>query len=99
MDPLTFLVGLVSIIFVLVLIYIFVCLVAEGLLEGFQLMRAFNSFQIVAAFVAWPFLIAWLQDATFRGAPVAFYAACALYVVAFFAMVACVYDKLGDDKK
>lgn len=58
-------------------------------------MRLFNSFQIVAAFVAWPFLIACLNDATFRGALVAFYAACALYVVAFFAMVACVYDSIG----
>lgn len=71
----------------------------DGCFEGFQFMRAFNSFQIVAAFVAWPFLIAWLQDATFRGAPVAFYAACALYVVAFFAMVFCVYKKLGKEEK
>lgn len=55
-------------------------------------MRLFNSFQIVAAFVAWPFLVNWLQDASFRGASAAFYAACALYVVAFGAMVACVYD-------
>jgi hypothetical protein len=43
----------------------------------------FNAFQIVAAFVAWPFLISWLTTAEFRGADVAFYAACALYVVAF----------------
>lgn len=55
-------------------------------------MRLFNSFQIVAAFTAWPFLISWLQDATFRGANVAFYAACALYVVAFFSMVGAVYS-------
>jgi hypothetical protein len=54
-------------------------------------MRLFNSFQIVAAFVAWPFLISWLSEAQFRGAPVAFYAACALYVVAFFAMVGAVF--------
>lgn len=57
-------------------------------------MKLFNSFQIVAAFVAWPFLISWLTDATFRGAQVAFYAACALYVVAFFAMVACVLNSI-----
>ena len=54
-------------------------------------MRLFNSFQITAAFVAWPFLINYLSDATFRWAGVAFYAACGLYVVAFGAMVACVY--------
>ena len=54
-------------------------------------MRLFNSFQIVAAFVAWPFGIAWLQQATFAGATPAFYAACALYVIAFGAMVGAVY--------
>lgn len=57
-------------------------------------MRLFNSFQIVAAFVAWPFLISWLSDAEFRGAAVAFYAACALYVVAFGAMVGAVFTSL-----
>lgn len=57
-------------------------------------MKAFNSFQITAAFVAWPFLIAWLAEAPFRGAPVAFYAAIACYVVAFGCMVVAVYDKL-----
>ena len=59
-------------------------------------MRLFNAFQIVAAFVAWPFLIHWLSDASFRGAPVAFYASCALYVVAFFVMVGCVYDSIDN---
>lgn len=58
-------------------------------------MRLFNSFQIVAAFVAWPFLIAWLPSATFKGADVAFYAACVLYIVAFAAMVVSVYESLG----
>lgn len=60
-------------------------------------MKIFNSFQIVGAFVGWPFLIAWLADQGFRGAPVAFYAACALYVVAFFLMVACVYHSMDDE--
>lgn len=58
-------------------------------------MRLFNSFQITAAFVAWPFLINWLTEAAFRGAGVAFFAACALYIVAFGAMVGCVYDCAG----
>ncbi len=57
-------------------------------------MKVFNSFQITAAFVAWPFLIAFLDEAAFRGAGVAFWAAIALYVVAFFAMVGCVYNSL-----
>jgi hypothetical protein len=57
-------------------------------------MKVFNSFQIVGAFVGWPFLISWLSDATFRGAGIAFYSACAFYVVAFFAMVAAVYTSI-----
>lgn len=61
-------------------------------------MKAFNSFQIVAAFVAWPFLIAYLQDATFKGASAAFYGSCALYVAAFLAMTACVYESLDKNK-
>ena len=60
-------------------------------------MRVFNSLQITAAFVAWPFLIAWISDASFRGADVAFYAAIALYLIAFGAMVACVYRCIGND--
>ena len=62
------------------------------------MMRLFNSFQVVAAFVAWPFGIAWLGDATFAGYMAAYYAACALYVVAFGAMVACVYHAAEDWK-
>lgn len=61
------------------------------------MLKAFNSFQIVAAFVAWPFLISWLSTASFQGATAAFYAACALYCIAFGFMIACVattIDKL-----
>ena len=58
-------------------------------------MKLFNSFQIVVAFVAWPFLINWLaESADFRGASVAFYASCALYVVAFGVMVGSVYQSI-----
>lgn len=57
-------------------------------------MILFNSFQITAMFVAWPFLIAWLQEANFQGASAAYYAACALYLVAFGAMVFCVANTL-----
>jgi hypothetical protein len=56
-------------------------------------MRLFNSFQIVAAFVAWPFGIAWLANhQDFTGASAAFIAACTLYVIAFGAMVGAVYS-------
>lgn len=60
-------------------------------------MRLFNSFQIVAAFVAWPFGIAWISNhQDFLGASAAFYAACALYVVAFGAMVGSVYHSVSE---
>lgn len=55
-------------------------------------MRLFNSFQITAAFVAWPFGIAWLSQQTFPGHTPALIAACGLYVVAFAAMVGAVYS-------
>jgi hypothetical protein len=61
-------------------------------------MRIFNAFQIVAAFVGWPYLISFLADASFRGAGVAFYSACGLYVVAFFFMVVTVADFVEDQK-
>lgn len=53
-------------------------------------MRVFNSFQITAAFVAWPFGIAWLSGQAFPGHTAAMVAACGLYVVAFGFMVAAV---------
>lgn len=59
-------------------------------------MKLFNAFQIVAAFVAWPYLISYLSDAAFRGASVAFYSACALYVVAFGFMVLSVTNTLEE---
>lgn len=54
-------------------------------------MRLFNSFQLVAAYVAWPFGIQMLADASFRGSAGALFAACAGYVVATGFMVAAVY--------
>lgn len=53
-------------------------------------MRMFNAFQIVCAFVAWPFLIFWLETAEFRGASIAFWSAVVVYVVAFLFMVVAV---------
>lgn len=56
-------------------------------------MHLFNSFQIVAAFVAWPFGISYLFSLPpFPGQTAAIVAACGLYVIAFGAMVAAVYD-------
>lgn len=60
-------------------------------------MKFFNAFQVTAAFVAWPFLISYLHGAEFRGADVAFYASCAIYVVAFYFMVCCVYKLIDEE--
>lgn len=51
------------------------------------MLKIFNAFQIVGSFAAWPFLIAWLQDATFKGSTACFYSACVLYLVAFGFMI------------
>jgi hypothetical protein len=61
-------------------------------------MRLFNAFQIVAAFVAWPFGLVLLSGQTFTGVAAAFYAASALYILAFGAMIACVYHATDDWK-
>jgi hypothetical protein len=57
-------------------------------------MKAFNSFQLTFMFAAFPFLLDYLQDATFRGAGPAFYCACAAYVVGFIGMCTAVYENL-----
>lgn len=59
-------------------------------------MKLFNSFQIVVAFVAFPYLVDYLSDATFRGAGVAFYSACVCYLIAFGAMVASVRHSIDE---
>lgn len=65
------------------------------------MLKIFNAFQIVGSFAAWPFLIAWLQDATFKGVTACFYSACVLYVVAFGFMIAAVREAFddGDNKQ
>lgn len=57
-------------------------------------MKAFNSFQLTFMFAAFPFLLDYLQDATFRGAGPAFYCACAAYIVGFIGMCSAVYENL-----
>ena len=59
-------------------------------------MRLFNSLQLVAAFIAWPFLLQWLAKAEFAGHMAAFYAGCALYLVAFCGMTYAVYHTIKD---
>lgn len=61
-------------------------------------MRTFNAFQIVAAFLGWPFLIQWLSGQTFKGNGVAFYSALVFYFVAFLYMVGCVRIAMYKDK-
>jgi drug/metabolite transporter (DMT)-like permease len=53
-------------------------------------MKLFNSMQAAALFVAWPFIIQWVQTAEFPGAAALFWAGCAVYVLGFGAIVYCI---------
>ena len=59
-------------------------------------MKLFNSFQATLMFVAWPFLISWLGDQNFRGASVAYTAACFAYFVGFCCITGCVYYTMSE---
>lgn len=59
-------------------------------------MKTFNSFQMVAAFAALPFGLAWVKTQTFTGSGIAFWVGVLIYVVSFIMMVAAV--RLGVDK-
>ncbi len=60
-------------------------------------MKLFNAFQAVLMFVAWPFLVQWLNQQDFSGASAAFYGACALYVVGFVIMTVCVRHAMDSE--
>lgn len=55
-------------------------------------MRLFNSFQLVTMFILWPFLLNWLNAASFSFSQIAFYGASALYVVMVGFAVAMAYE-------
>ena len=67
-----------------------------GSIPSLPIMKLFNAFQLVAVFVGLPFFMSWLSAAAFPGHQVAFYGACAFYVVAFGFMVASVYTMLTE---
>lgn len=58
-------------------------------------MKYFNAFQIVSAFVAFPFFIAWLPSQEAFWARPVFVAACVVYLFGFAFMVAFVAEELG----
>ena len=62
-------------------------------------MRIFNAFQIVGAFVGWPFFIQWIASQTFPGREPAILIAGVMYIVAFFVMVSMVASFMHDDSK
>lgn len=62
-------------------------------------MRLFNAFQIVAAFAAAPFGIAYLYDATFRGAGVAFWSSTCFYAVFVGFLTAALYTAIEQWEK
>ena len=60
-------------------------------------MRVFNAFQLVGLFSAMPFIVAWLNKASFSFAGIAFWTAVVVYVVAFGFMVASVTHAMRKD--
>lgn len=57
-------------------------------------MRVFNAFQVVVLFIAMPWIIGWLKTASFTCSEAVFYVACAVYVIGFVMMVACVSEAM-----
>lgn len=53
-------------------------------------MKMLNSFQSVAFFAACPFGISWLNEQSFKGAGIAFWLGCIIYIVSFLLMIAAV---------
>lgn len=62
-----------------------------------RFMRLFNSFQLCCMFAGFPFLIGWLQDASFKNSDKAFWAAVVAYVVAFGFQWVATYDAMRDN--
>lgn len=60
-------------------------------------MKSFNSFQLAAMFVATPFVISWLSEASFRWHGAAFWAALIFYVVQFGFVWFSLYDSMRKD--
>jgi hypothetical protein len=60
-------------------------------------MRAFNAFQIVALFAAWPHIIGWLGTKPFPYSTAAFWIAIVAYIVGFAGMVFMTFDGIKDN--
>jgi hypothetical protein len=61
------------------------------------MLRAFNAFQMTAGFALGPFGISWLADQSFRGAGIAFYVSCLIYIVSFIFMTVAVSFSLDPE--
>lgn len=59
-------------------------------------MKTFNSIQAVVLFALWPFLLGWLNTATFTGATVALWICGIAYVVGFVMMIISVRIAIGE---
>jgi hypothetical protein len=56
--------------------------------------KAFNAFQLMLGFVAWPFLIQYLYYSDFRASGVLAAMSTAFYLPMFYTVADAVYDKL-----
>ncbi len=62
------------------------------------MIRIFNAFQLVCLFTAMPYLIQWLTTEPFAYSGAAYWLAMCVYVVMFFANIACVCSGMEDFK-
>ena len=59
-------------------------------------MRFFNSFQLAFCFVAAPYVIGWLETATFKGANAAYISAYVLYFLGFVFITIAIFRLLEE---
>lgn len=58
--------------------------------------KGFNALQITGIFAAFPFLLMFLNSATFSGHWVAFLIASIVYFIFFCVMIGCIYHAMFD---
>jgi hypothetical protein len=62
-------------------------------------MKFFNSIQLAFCFVVAPYVIAWLETATFKGASAAYISAYVLYFLGFAFVTVAIYSLLEKFEK
>jgi len=61
-------------------------------------MKLFNAFQFTILFMSWPFILNWLDGATFAGHGALWYAAAVAFVIHFGFSVLAAYEMICLEK-